>query len=279
MSMAASYWVAKYVEDPFRNETRNVGVFVRVGDVVAARFLGEREDGIFDARKIGKQFSHPQIYMQWRRYWRTQLHKEAVEGLTRHPTPNYFVQVGGKVSDTGSDSADEVCHFLFNLLVGGGPVDAFEWNQDDESEVALADDIVSALQSRSLFNSERQELPHPVEAGVSIRGGTVTHSPSFSQRNGRLYVIEHIDLSTTRLNKTKERAGWMGYMFSDIRDINPDAVPYSIVRPAQGGLLGQIEYARTFLESQSKVVNWADREERDKFLNERETVALTLDGL
>src|SRR5206468_7964042 len=31
---------------------------------------------------------------------------------------------------------------------------------------------------------------------------------ALSQQNGHLYVFEYIDLSTTKINKAKERAGW-----------------------------------------------------------------------
>jgi hypothetical protein len=69
--MSTKYWVAKYIEDPMRNETRNVGIFVDHNGIKAARFLGERDDGVFDARKLGSKFIFPNVYIQWRSFWRT----------------------------------------------------------------------------------------------------------------------------------------------------------------------------------------------------------------
>ena len=65
--MKAKYWIAQHVSDLFRYEPSNIGVFVKIGDEIAARFWGESNDGIIDSRKL-KSFSHPDVYKQWINY-------------------------------------------------------------------------------------------------------------------------------------------------------------------------------------------------------------------
>lgn len=272
--MSTQYWVAKYVEDPMRNETRNVGIFVNHNGVKAARFLGEREDGVFDARKLGNKFIFPNVYTQWRSFWRTEMNAVELSKLAEISAANFSVQFGGEVSDVGADTADEVCTFLFNLLVGGGALDAYQWTVDEDGNVALATEITATLSHLELLARDSQLfVRHPVEAERPIRGQHVTHTPSFSQRNGRLYVFDHIDLGGTRPNKIRERAGFMGYMFSDIRAAEHDAITYSLIRPSVDHPVDVIDYAKNVLGSESKIVNWLDEGERNAFLNERRQVA------
>jgi hypothetical protein len=187
---------------------------------------------------------------------------------------NFSVQYGGEVSDVGADTADEVCTFLFNLLVGGGALDAYQWTIDEDGNVALATEITETLNHLELLARDSQLfVRHPVVTERPIRGQHVTHTPSFSQRNGRLYVFDHIDLGGTRPNKIRERAGFMGYMFSDIRAAEHDAVTYSLIRPSADNPADVIDYAKSVLGSESKIVNWLDEGERNAFLKERQEVA------
>jgi hypothetical protein len=161
-------------------------------------------------------------------------------------------------------------------LVGSGAIEAFDWKDAEDSDVDLAEDITMALREidvlatpNELFSQGR----HPVVRNREIRGAHVPHTPSFSQQNGHRYVFEHINLNSTHINKAKERAGWMAYMFEDIKSVNPAAQTYSLVRPEREGGVEQIEYAKTILRGDSTIVNWSDENERRKFLQERKQVA------
>jgi len=114
---------------------------------------------------------------------------------------------------------------------------------------------------------------HPVVQGRPITGHHVTHTPAFSQSNGKLYVFDHIDLSGPRPNKIKERAGLLGYMFSDILAREQNAVAYSLVRPENDNVSDAIQYSKQVLGSESTVINWLDDGERSQFLEERKRVA------
>jgi hypothetical protein len=272
--MTAKYWIAKYIEDPFKNEPRNVGVIVELSGVFAARFVGEKEDGSFDGRKVARAFAYPLVYSQWRNYWRVKLNNKDIDAVVKATSPNFVVVHGGEVSDTGRDAAADVCYFLYALTVGSGPVEAFEWTESVDEEVDLADDIASELRNLQLLGVENQLIRrHPILKEQEIVGRHVTHKPSFSQRNGQLYVMEHIDLNHRRVNKTKERAGWIAYMFSDIRDREQGVCAYSIVRPESENANDQIEYAKAVLAGESIIVNWADTRARSAFIEERQRVA------
>jgi hypothetical protein len=271
--MSASYWIAKYVEDPFKNETRNIGVIVKMNEFIFSRFVGDRNDGSFDARKI-KSFSHPHIYSQWREYWKKSINPQTIDKITANKTVNYYLVEGGEVQDTANDSIFEVTIFLYRLLVGGGAREAFEWEEAEYPEIELGLDIENAFLSAEILNKNSQLFSsHPIVRGQSIKGRQVTHKPSFSQKNGVLHIIEHIDMSTTKINKIKERSGWIAYMFKDIKDNFPDTKAYSIVRSSSGDGGEQIEYAKSVLSSESKIVNWMDETERNKFILDRKIIA------
>lgn len=273
MNMSATYWIARYVPDTFRNEPRNVGVVVALNGVVAARFLGERADGVFDGRLL-RGLSHPQVYGQWRAYWRSKLNVPALERISRKASGNYYLSSGGEVTGTGADSAGEVCAFLYDLLIGGGPVDAFDWQVVEDSEADLATDIASAFEKEHIIaGSSEIFVRYPVIKDLEVDGMTVKHKPSFVQPNGVLHVFEHIDFNKTKANKTRDRAGWMAYMFSDIKDRSENARAFSLIRPEHGGGAEQIEYARAMLGHESELVNWSDENERGRFLAERRRVA------
>jgi hypothetical protein len=267
------YWIAKYVEDPMRNEPRNVGIFVEHNGARTARFIGDREDGTFDARKLGNKFIYPNVYTQWRAYWKREI-ISGIETVVQAKTANYFVELGGEVNDVGSDSADEVCTFLFHLIVGGGALDAYQWTVDDDGNVSLATEITATLDHLQLLENDRALFArHPVVKERPVTGHHVTHTPSFSQRNGKLYVFDHIDLNGTRPTKIKERAGLLGYMFSDIRAAEKDLQAYSLVRPSTENASDAIDYAKKVLGSESTIVNWLDQGARGAFLEERRKVA------
>lgn len=271
--MSALYWVAKYIEDPFRNETRNIGVIVSWNGAIVARFVGERDDGVFDARKL-KNFIYPNVYAQWRDFWRKKINSRNIEAIVEARTPNFFVALGGDVDGVESDTASDVCNFLYNLLVGKGVVEAFEWDASELPELDLATDITNAFDRSSILaNGAQLYTPHPVLREESVAGRHVMHKPSYSQRNGKLYVMEHIDMSMSKINKIKERAGWMAYMFSDIKDFDQNAQAFSLIRPSRDEGSEQIEYAKSVLKGESHIVNWADSKDRQQFMNERMTVA------
>ena len=270
--MTAQYWVARYVPNPFRNEPRNVGVIVCKDNLAVGLFVGERENGTLDGRKI-VGFANPAVYLQWHKYWKRKIAAKAIDDIVNATTPNYGVVAGGEVTDVGDDNALTICRFMYDLLVGGGITEAYEWTEE-KLGVRLVEDIVQEMDRTAILENTSQLFArYPVRRNQNISGKSVMHTPSFSQRNGRLTVMEYIDLGAGQINKAKERAGWMAYMFRDIKDRDPSSDAISLIRPEGDGRSDQIAFARQALLGGSRIINWFDEQERKSFLEERKLIA------
>lgn len=273
--MTVRYWIAKNVENPFRNEPRNVGVIASSGTTMAARFVGERESGAVDRRLLGQRFQYPDIYLQWVEFWREEINHGRIDTIMRSVTVNYYVVEGGEVSDTGSDSVEAVCSFLYTLLISDEPVmAAFELAVESDETRGLDSEISHAFAGLNILaDVAKFEARHPIKRDEAIKGKHVTHRPSFSQRNGALYVYEAIDFTGKRQKLIRERAGWMAYMYTDIKQAEQGARAYSIYRPNQEDGGEAVEYAKSMLDGESTLVNWSDDNDRNRFLNDRQRVA------
>lgn len=124
--MRANYWIAKYVPDLFRNEPKNIGVFVQFNDTFSARFLGEDSDQRIDKRKL-RSFRNADVYEQWVDYWRDLINKGDIDRLNSHTSGNYIIQNRGKVTNIDKDdNIQNVLNFLFTKLISEtGPSDTF----------------------------------------------------------------------------------------------------------------------------------------------------------
>ena len=198
--MSARYWVAKYVDDPFRNEPRNVGIIVSTPDGLAARFAGERDDLSMDKRRLGQRFKYADVYLQWVDYWREQIANENLTEIIGAVTPNYYVVSGGEVSDTGADDPSIICNFLYNLLVSDASVmEAFELVTETDAEHDLAWEVSSAFAEWAILaDSPTLHVRRPIKKKQHIKGSHATHEPSFSQQNGKLYLFEAIDFNAKK---------------------------------------------------------------------------------
>jgi hypothetical protein len=273
--MPTRYWIAKNVDDVFRNETRNVGVIVSDGVSCCARFVGERETGVIDRRLLGQRFRYPEVYLQWIAYWRDAINIGAIDEVVSAKSGNYLVVEGGEVTDAGSDSPAAVCAFLFSLLVGDSPtMEAFGLSADEDDVRQLDSEVSEAFASmRLLSDGAALGLPHPIQRAQSVAGKHLSHEPSFSQRNGRLYVFEVIDFTVRRPKLIRERAGWMAYMYTDIRQREENSKAYSIYRPKADDAAEGVEYAKKMLEGESELVDWSNEAARISFLTGRRSIA------
>jgi hypothetical protein len=185
---------------------------------------------------------------------------------------------GGEITDTGPDTVEAVCAFLYSLLISDGPVmQAFELAEEEDITRGLGSEISHALTDLDILSdTAKLTIRHPVTRDAPIKGKHVVHKPSFSQKNGLLYVYEAIDFTMKRPKLIRERAGWMAYMYTDIKQENQSAETYSIFRPNQEDAGDTVEYAKKMLGGESTLVNWADDNERKRFLNERQRLATAL---
>ena len=124
---SAEFLIAQYLRDPIRREAKNVGVIVRHENQCAGRFLGTRlASGEIDARTF-RWSRHPDIYLQWLKYWTQEISKGGEnigKRLARTNGGNFDVIYGGMVA--AGESPERLCDELFSLVISA----------DDESLVA-----------------------------------------------------------------------------------------------------------------------------------------------
>jgi hypothetical protein len=156
-------------------------------------------------------------------------------------------------------------------------MEAFELGEEEDLTRGLDSEISHALTELNLLaDSPKFGVRHPVRREQPVRGKHVVHKPSFSQKNGRLYVYEAIDFTMKRPKIVRERAGWMAYMYADIKQEDETAETFSIFRPNSDDGGETVDYAKKMLGGESTLVNWGDDNERKRFLNDRQRVATSL---
>lgn len=292
MSGSAEYLRVQYVPDLFRAEARNVGVIVKRDNEIAARFLGEHEPGGgLDGRTL-RGFNAPNAYSEWVKYWRRVI-AEKQEGslleLIGTSGAHYRVIGGGEISDIGEDATADVLNYLYSRLVSeGGFAEAMraaldEEALEEEAEIQRLDDQVTQdLEQLNILSRDTDRelfVPVPVRRYPSVRGLRAEYRPAYAQINGRVDVIETLDFTSRYRPRTRDHAGWMAYMFNDIRKAHghESVTTISIVRVVDG-LFEEHEELRAadaMLKAESdQVVNWVDEGERHAFLEERRRIAL-----
>jgi|GEM_PF-2032987 len=278
--MSAKYWIAQYVADVFRNEPRNVGVFVSTKDGVAAKFVGESDENPMDGRRL-RAFAHPAVYRQWVEFWRDEVKNKQLESLPESSAVNFRVTEGGTVEDTGSDSADAVAAYLFSTLVSNGGLEEALQSAESmaEHKANLYEEIASVLTQMRLLGVENAAapVPHPVLKEQAVTGRLLAeYKPSFSQQNGALYVMETVDFTGNRRKTSRDHAAWAAYMFQDVRSAprQMQVNPLAIIKVTEEDKTSEdVRTGLALLQNESAVVNWLRTDEREQFLEDRRRVA------
>jgi len=256
--------------DMLRREPRNIGVIVRDGDAVSAKFLGETAPGVVDRRRTSK-LNAPDVYLEWVYFWRDELAKGAggVEGVLKESYGNYFVIEGGHIGDAGADSTDAVAEKLFVAMVTDAISAPQKKTFSDEVEDAFGGFDLLSVKSPILFPPP----PHPIHRKQTINGFYAQHNPDFLQHNGHTCVMETVDARVMRRQRLRERAGYTASMFEDLVDRDKTIETIAIFyRPLQ--ISDELAGIENILQRHAdSVVNWADQDQRKEFLKSRSLVA------
>lgn len=276
----ANYWIAQYVEDLFRNEPRNVGVIVRAGDQLAARFLGEGEDQTIDGRKL-KVFAYADVYRQWVKYWRTEIARNDTDTLVKRSGAHYRIVPAGQITDCDHDSAAMVAAYLYSLLVSADGFAAAISSQDAEAgaepaTVSLEAELARVFRDTNLLlDGDQLFVQHPVRKGAPVVGQRATHRPAFVQENGNLFVMEPVDFTGPQKKRSQDHAGLSAYMFRDILDRRSDAHTIAVVKFTDADKdFEEVSYGLEILGNEAHVVNWLNQDEQIAFLRERQAIAV-----
>jgi hypothetical protein len=282
-TVGVRYFLAQHMPDVIRRETRNVGIVVEMNGVVVAKFLGEKEPGALDGRSISG-VSDAKLYRMWVRHWRKVIAKDDWQArLFADNRTTYGFISGGEVSDTGADSVDDVCSYLFSMLVSkGGLSEVIATEVESETVAEIKTDMRSEMRRRGIMKSVAgQGVRHPVYEDWSVKGRERWQQVTFFQEsNDEAWAIEPMNLSTRYKQAARMRAGYLAYLFSDIKDggVAGKKVNTLGVYGVQDEELSNphIEYALNTLKSHADItLNWNDPAQRKEYLDLRESVALS----
>lgn len=273
------YWIAQHIEDLFRKETSNVGVILAVNGHIYTRFLGENESGQLDGRSL-RQLPHPKVFKQWVEFWRETCAEEQEvdpKALSGH---HYRVIEGGALTGTEDNAHTHMLDYLFRAIVspqGASHALMMDWEEAEANVRAQLDkELHNAFHGKGLLEEESPLLiKHPIRERHPIQGHAVTHTPSFSQQNGKLYVMEHVDFMSHQRQRISDRAGATAYMFNDLRARYSNVETITIIRLDDDARQDRrLSYGLGMLQSEStRVINWLDDDARSAFLDERLVVA------
>lgn len=277
MSGNAQFYIAQLTPDLFRHEATNVGVIVLKNGQVAARFVGERPVGEIDKRSL-RTFSAPDVYIQWVEYWRSILKKPCVSETELFDANggNFNIIRGGQVSDTDNDPAQTVMEYLYPLIVSdGGLAEALGKREAAEGAtvITLKKKIGEAFEGASILSTGSDDLmlpPHPVRRDAPVSGKVATHTPAYSQHNGKLTVMETIDFNTREKIHAKDHAGFVAFIFNDIKGAKPknETETVAIIQLSMADKdHNLVAYSMSMLEKTAdRIVNWLVMPERQEFI-------------
>lgn len=273
--MSAQYWIAQYVQDLFRNEPRNIAVFVKTADSVAARYLGSDDQDKIDGRRLGI-FNQPDVYKQWVEYWKSLIEAENTDELENSSSAHFRIISGGSVSNIAADSSSTVASSLYSLLVSSGYAAAIDSDVDLSTvKIKLIDEVELSLQALMNSGEDSLTVANPVRVGESVQGKAALHDISFSQLNGSLALIEPVDFTDRSKSRAVDHAGLTAYKYSDITNANDKVAPYSIVKIDESDKGNRsINYGLKILEKESNVVMWNDFDARKQFIDDRRDAAI-----
>ena len=274
------YYIAQYLREPFRHEARNVGVIVVKGDRAAARFMGESDSGTIDGKKL-RWMPNPNIYRHWVESWREEVSELSTsplgERLMNQNGGNYNVIVGGQVTDTGKDSADDICQFLYASLVGSRSVFAAVEDDDETPVQQFKHDITKEFRKLEIMiGTQGEGVRNPIRTDQHITGKVTSHSPSYTQLNGTLWVMEPVNFAAQYKLRARDHAYYAALMFKDIKAKHrKKARPITIIHGTEEDLQDSVvENAIPLLaESSEQMVFWDRPAEREAFLAERLAIA------
>lgn len=272
--MTARYWIAQHIADLFRNEARNVGVFVHQGSDLLAQFFGEVDVGHMDGRKI-KGFPYPDVYMQWVGFWRRELLQDGPNRLVETKGSHYRVIEGGVIDGTEGSSTQDVLNYLYSILVSEGGLTEALGKSDAAIETAVfsfVDEVASKFrENQILFDISNLIIPHPIRRSVEVRGRiNAVHVPAFVQENGRLSVMETIDFTTKYKQRSRDHAGWSAYMFSDVKAANVNTETIAIVKVTEDDRHhNDVANGLAMLQAEAEIIPWLESGIRASFMQDR----------
>lgn len=276
------YFIAQHMPNPMRKEPRNVGVVVEKNGQVLAQFVGEPEPGKWEQNRL-RSFSNANAYRLWVDHWRKLIAKGGADWpskLLSSRSPSFALVEGGELTGTGTDSPNDLCHYLFGLIVGGGLADALAIEIEEQTGT-LKNDVGSAFRQAGILGEGA--APHPVLTNQEVQGTAGRwHNIAFFQKAGnRAWAVEPIDFTVNQKRGPRDRAAYAKYVFDDLRSRGQSSGvemnTVAIVRanaPDRDAI--DVVKGLEILTGSCDIVDWFNIPDQRRFVGERTSVAFAL---
>lgn len=272
----ARYLIVQHMPNLLRRETVNVGVVVEKGSSVCARFVGEDGQGNWDNSKL-KRFQYANAYKLWVDHWKEMIEDNSGDLFkellaSSDPFANFGIIQGGVLDRSGVDLVEDVCHYLYGLLVSrGGLTEALaDPGEVDEQQVILTNDLRSELRR---WGAMGDRAKHPVRPNQPVSGAKYKHRVSYFQRvEMKSWAIEPVDFTVRNKQKAAEHAGWISSKLTDLaagieQRHGLSVIPVTIAKYSESDLTSiDAKTGFQMLKDSSEVVNWSNLDDRHLFL-------------
>ena len=212
------YFIARFIENIARGESKNIGVFYLSEQGLSARFLGERPNGSLDLRSARSVTPHNPTYKQWIEYWRRVLKeftdpKEAIEEIKASAKGNFVIDEGSRlfVPPGAMEDESQTLEYLFHLLVGEFP----SINSVDAVQLSLAkrcEEIIKRFRLRK--DPHFHESP---SIAITVDGGLTHVRPSYQWLNGRSIFYQKALLDESRFDISQRDVTSTRWLFEQLK--------------------------------------------------------------
>lgn len=253
--------VVRYIQDPVRNEPRNVGVIAWAPGQVAARFVGEGQGSDLDLRRVSPRLvTDRQTYDEWVQFWRRHLDAgqidDPIEGgtvslekqsfltaLAAATRGNYELRLGAEAhlpKGLGLEAAVREAFWRF-VEPSAYEVQAFVANEEKKgaSHRQLAHDAYLALK-KNKYQEESDFIRHYRVLGQTNKGaevpavfdlGILPASPGGLFAGGRKLLVDAVSFVAVESEAPEviDRARAVASKATEVRKADPETVVRALV--------------------------------------------------
>lgn len=275
--LACLYSIVRYVPDLVKNEARNIGVIVQCRDAgfIDCKFLTNLhyklgtsatnvDNKIIKAyiNEFSSKFKHFSSFPSTNAIFSEEFLKESyLDDLANNGL--------GKIQFTNpqgclADNPKEELEYLFKSYIG----DEYITKEKKVKRTRLKTELRNEFKKRKILVTKTKDKKGYFRENVEIIGkrSKVKHSIDFALDNGKLYLIETVDMRK-KLKKSWELETYgAAVKFDDLtHGHNNNLKSYSIVAMPDNDINGH-RYFLKILEAYSTVVQYTEEKEKSEFL-------------
>lgn len=254
--------VVRYIQDPVRNEPRNVGVIAWTSGQVAARFVGEGQGSDLDLRRVSPRLvTDRQTYDDWVQFWRRHIEtgkiEDPIEGATvsveresflsalaAATRGNYELRLGAEAYLPKGLALEAAVREAFGRFVEPSAYEvplAFVTNEERKgaSHRQLAHDAYLALK-KNKYREEQDFIRHYRATGQTTKGaevpavfdlGILPSSPGGLFASGRRLLVDAVSFVAVEeeVPEVVDRARAVAAKATEVRKADPETVVRALV--------------------------------------------------